>query len=212
MAPGDTAAAGKAPLAMRPQGVAGRIFGVLMELINAPAYRFALDLLELGPANVVLEIGFGTGRMIELLLAATTGRIAGVDPTPTMVEVASRRGQVRRNAHRVSLTLGSDQTLDFPEASFDRVVVLHAFQFWPDPERSLRRIRTLLRPGGRLVLVLRDHSARAPSWLPNPLSRQPDEAEAIRRLLAGLAFEAAIVRRGRMLGLVGRLPAAAPTG
>jgi len=40
----------------------GRLFGVLMEAINRPAYRFALELLELGPASDVLEIGFGTGR------------------------------------------------------------------------------------------------------------------------------------------------------
>jgi SAM-dependent methyltransferase len=205
-----TDAAGKAPLAMRPQGAAGRLFGVLMELINAPAYRFALDLLETGPASDVLEIGFGTGRMIELLLGATAGRVEGVDPTPTMLEVATHRSLVRRNADRVGLKLGSDQPLDFPKASFDRVVALHSFQFWPDPERSLRRIGALLRPGGRLVLVLRDHSARAPSWLPNPLSRQSGEAEATRSLLAAVGFEPEIVRRGRMAGLVGRLPAAAP--
>jgi ubiquinone/menaquinone biosynthesis C-methylase UbiE len=182
------------------------VFGVLMEAINEPAYRFALELLKLGSMSSVLEIGFGTGRMIELMLGATDGRVEGVDPTPTMVEVAKRRRAIRRNAGRVDLELGADQLLNFPDASFDRVVALHSFQFWPDPEASLRRIRALLRPRGRLVLVLRDHSRGAAAWLPNPLSRAPSEVEAAKRLLTDCGFAAGTIRRGRMLGLVGQLP------
>jgi SAM-dependent methyltransferase len=71
----------RAPLAQRPEGAAGRVFGILMEAINAPAYRLALELLDLRPNHDVLEIGFGTGRMIELILARTQGRVVGLDPT-----------------------------------------------------------------------------------------------------------------------------------
>ncbi|HEY2178741.1 MAG TPA: class I SAM-dependent methyltransferase [Caulobacteraceae bacterium] len=195
-----------APLAMRPQGLRGRLFGVLMEAINAPAYRFALDLIQPGPVGDVLEIGFGTGRMIEILLAATTGRVAGVDPTPTMVEVARARPAIRRAGARAALAQGADDRLDFPPASFDRVVALHSFQFWADPRRTLDRLRTLMRPAGRLVLILRDHSGRAADWLPNPLSRAPGEAEAARGLVEDAGFDASLARRGRMLGVIGALP------
>jgi SAM-dependent methyltransferase len=177
-----------------------------MEAINEPAYRFAIDLLELGPAGDVLEIGFGTGRMIELMLHVTSGRVAGVDPTPTMLEVARARGAVRRAAGRVDLTLGADNSLDFPPGSFDRIVALHSFQFWADPERTVTRLRGLLRDGGRLVLILRDHSRRPGDWLPNPLSRAPNEAAAASRLLENAGFSTRTLKRGRMLGLVGQMP------
>jgi SAM-dependent methyltransferase len=198
---------GKAPLAMRPQGLAGRLFGVLMEAINQPSYRSVLELLELGPNSDVLEIGFGAGRMIELLLGATSGRVEGVDPTPTMVDVARRRRLVRRNSGRVGVCLGADQPLEFPQGSFDRVVALHSFQFWPEPQRTLRNVRALLRPGGRLVLVLRDHSRTANARLANPLSRAPGVAEAARQLLTDCGFAASIVTSDGMRGLVAQLPA-----
>ncbi|HEY1561302.1 MAG TPA: class I SAM-dependent methyltransferase [Caulobacteraceae bacterium] len=193
------------PLAQRPEGAAGRVFGLLMEAINAPAYRFAFDLLDLKPAHDVLEIGFGTGRMIELMLARTHGRVAGVDPTPTMVAWTRSRAAVKREADRVWLSLGGDGELDEPPASFDRIVALHSFQFWADPAASVRRMRALLRPGGRLVLILRDHSRGGADRLPNPLSRRPDEAEATRRLLAQNGFETRLARCGRRVGVVGEV-------
>ncbi|MGH7022071.1 MAG: class I SAM-dependent methyltransferase [Caulobacteraceae bacterium] len=193
------------PLAMRPEGLGGRVFGALMEAINAPAYRFALDLLEIEPESDVLEIGFGTGRMIELMLARTSGLVVGVDPARTMVDVANARTTVRRADARVRLSLGSDGDLDFPPASFNRVVALHSFQFWPDPSTTVRHLRSLLRPEGRFTLVLRGHSRGGADWLPNPLSKAADEPEAARRLLADQGFDARLFRRARMVGVVGDL-------
>ena len=177
-----------APLPMRPQGAAGRAFGVLMEAMNAPAYADALALLTLSPTDDVLEIGFGTGRMLELLLASTRGRVCGVDPTPTMLSVAKGRRAVRRAGDRVDLRLGGDADLDWPPASFDRIVALHSFQFWPDPAGTAPRLHALLRPGGRLVLVLRHHRRGDADWLPNPLSRAADERGAAARLFARAGF------------------------
>ena len=177
-----------APLPMRPQGVAGRAFGVLMEAMNAPAYAYALELLALSPADDVLEIGFGTGRMLDMMLARTTGRVCGVDPTPTMLAVAKGRPAVRRAKDRVDLRLGGDTDLDWPPASFDRIVALHSFQFWPDPAATAPRLHALLRPGGRLVLVLRDHRSGASDWLPNPLSREAHERVAAARLFTAAGF------------------------
>jgi SAM-dependent methyltransferase len=122
-----------------------------------------------------------------------------------MLRVAKGRSAVRRAGARVDLSLGDDDGLDFPRASFDRIVALHSFQFWAAPEQTVNRLRRLLREGGRVVLVLRDHSKRAPAWLPNPLSRGPDEPDAARRLLDEAGFHARVERRGRMVGLVGQL-------
>ena len=188
------------PLPMRPQGAAGRAFGVLMEALNGPAYAYALNLLAVEPASDVLEIGFGTGRMLELMLAATSGRICGVDPTPTMLAVARKRPALRRARARVDLRLGGDADLGWPSASFDRIVALHSFQFWPEPAATAPRLFTLLRPGGRLVLVLRLHrGGGASDWLPNPLSRGPDEQSAAARLFEAAGFR---VERDGKAGLI----------
>jgi SAM-dependent methyltransferase len=172
------------PLPMRPAGLAGRLFGVVMERMNARAYSRALDRLAPVAGEHFLEIGFGTGRFVERLLAAAPDvRVAGVDPTGTMLDVALHRRGVRAAGGRVDLRLGGDAPLPWPDASFDGVAALHSFQFWPDPTHSLREIARVLRPGGRLVLVLRAHDRQPPDWLPNPLSRSGRELDAAAELL-----------------------------
>ena len=181
--------ASKPPLPMRPEGLAGRLFGLVMERLNAPAYRRAVELLAPRAGERVLEVGFGTGRLVEGLLAAAPGvQVAGVDPTPTMVATASRRRAVRDAGDRVDLRLGTDAALPWPAHSFDASAAVHSFQFWPDPARSLAELRRVLAPRGRLLLVLRDHSRRAPAWLPNPISRSGHEAEAALGLLTEAGF------------------------
>lgn len=178
------------PLAMRPEGRAGRVFGVGMEWLNGRAYRRALDALAPRPAERFLEIGFGTGRFAELLLAsAPEVQVSGVDPADTMVEVANGRRGVRAAGPRADLRLGDDTHLPWPPGSFDGVVALHSFQFWADPAHTLADVHRVLDPAGRLVVVLRDHSGSAPSWLPNPVSRSGDEPERLKQLLVARGFD-----------------------
>ena len=187
------------PLPMRPAGLKGRLFGTVMERLNRPCYRKVLELLDPRPNQHFIEIGFGTGKLVELLLDAAAGvHVAGVDPTETMLEVALGRRVVARAADRVDLRLGADHPLRWPDETFHGAAALHSFQFWPDPRRTLSELLRVLRPGRLLVLALRDHSARAPSWLPNPVSRSDDEVLGTLRLLEEVGFEG--VTRGEPAG------------
>jgi len=176
-------------LPMHPQGWAGRAFGVLMERLNRPAYAAAAHLLAPREDEHFLEIGFGTGGLVARLLSANpTVRVAGVDPTSTMVRVASTRREVASASHRADLREGRDAPLPWPDAHFHGAAALHSFQFWPDPAASVAEIARVLVPGGRLVLILRDHGKRPPAWLPNDVSRSGDEVRAARNLLAASGF------------------------
>jgi ubiquinone/menaquinone biosynthesis C-methylase UbiE len=89
---------------MRPAGLAGRLFGMVMEKMNARAYRRVCELAAPARGESVLEIGFGTGRLVEMLLERVEpGRVAGVDWTPTMVDVALSRRGVRNAGARADL-------------------------------------------------------------------------------------------------------------
>lgn len=179
-----------ARLPMRPDGLAGRIFGKMMEAMNENAYQRALSLLDAARDAAVVEIGFGTGRLVELLLErAPDGRIAGVDPAATMVDVARSRSAIRGAGERVDLRLGEAARLPWADASFDAALALHCFQFWADPIAVAREVLRVLRPGGRFVVVLREHPpGRAPAWLPNPISRGPDECAGARECLREAGF------------------------
>jgi SAM-dependent methyltransferase len=57
------------------------------------------------------------------------------------------------------------------------------FQFWPDPQSVLRRIRELLAPGGRLLFVVHSHGEHVPDWIPNPVTRSGRELDGLRAAL-----------------------------
>ncbi|HUD50894.1 class I SAM-dependent methyltransferase [Parvibaculum sp.] len=177
------------PQSMLPHGLAGRLFGRLMEQFNRGAYARAVSLIDLPTEGSVLELGFGTGRLLEMLaVKSTDGFFAGIDASPLMVATARRRLD-RRHVAR-DLRQGNAEYLPWPEDSFDAVAALHCFQFWADPVSALCEVQRVLRPGGTFLLILRRHGARDAERLPNPWSRTPHEIEDVFSLLKKAGFEA----------------------
>jgi ubiquinone/menaquinone biosynthesis C-methylase UbiE len=171
-------------LPQSPSGFTGKLFGKLMELTNADAYNKTLQALVPSDNERFLEIGFGTGRTAEMLLSTTTGTfVAGVDPTETMVKTALNLLIKKGWGDRIDIRQGTDDSLPWSDGYFDAVVAIHSFQFWPDPHKSIVEINRILKPQGRIVIAFRDHSTRAPDWLPNPISRSGREVDATISLL-----------------------------
>lgn len=178
------------PQPMRPSGFTGRIFGFLMERLAAPNYRWVISVLAPATPKTYLEIGFGTGRLAELVAKKLKPmRIAGVDPSELMFARASRRLKRFRKRTEVDLKLGDDTALDWPVRSFDAIIASHSFQFWADPHTTLARVRDLLAPGGRFVLVMRAHiSDDVRAWIPNPITKSGDELGGLRTALGREGF------------------------
>lgn len=99
------------------------------------------------PADV-LDLGCGTGSL-SLLAAEQGHRVTGVDSSPAMAALARTK-----LAGRDAVVLQGDAAAPpVGELRYDVVLVRHVLWALPDPERVLRHWRTLLRPGGRFVLV-----------------------------------------------------------
>ena len=166
------------PLPQSPSGFTGKLFGKLMELTNSDAYNKTLQALMPIDNERFIEIGFGTGRFAQMLLSTTTGTfVAGVDPTDTMVQTALNRLIKKGLRDRIDIRQGTDDSLPWGDRQFDAIVAIHSFQFWQDPDRSLIEISRVLRPQGHIIIAFRDHTTRAPDWLPNPISRSGREVE-----------------------------------
>jgi SAM-dependent methyltransferase len=175
--------------AMRPHGIVGRLFACLMENMNEKAYRWTIDHLRDRRPERFYEIGFGTGRLLELA-ADTLGtrRLRGVDPSKLMVETATNRLRKFKRKADIDLRVGDDTSSFWGGEKFDAVAALHSFQFWADAPATLGRVREQLSPGGSLVIVLRRHGKNPPSWLPNPISRSRDEIASTKAALAVAHF------------------------
>lgn len=110
----------------------------------------------------LLDVGCGTGPMIELLTQEYPDKhYIGLDLTPKMIETA--------NAKRLPNTtfmVGDSENLPFEDESFDVVICANSFHHYPNPQRFFDGVRRVLRPGG--YLILRDYTSSAfVVWLMN---------------------------------------------
>src|SRR5258708_7579684 len=108
------------PQPMLPNGFAGRVFGFLMEWLAESNYRWVVSQLAPTKPRRYLEIGFGTGRLAELVARQLKPAIlCGVDPSPLMFGKVVKR--LRRFDRKIEIDLrnSDDRTLPWAERSFD---------------------------------------------------------------------------------------------
>ncbi len=151
-----------------PKGALGRLGGQLMSQDHwLPAW--VLDLLEINPYDSVLEVGSGPGVGLGLAAArAHEGRVVGVDPSETMLQMAHRRNHALIEAGRVALRPGTVEKLPFDDATFDKAMTMNSLHLWPDPVAGLKEVRRTLRSGGRIaVAITRFSYASSDKWKSN---------------------------------------------
>ena len=143
--------------AVKPQGAFGVVTGWLMENLNGAQNRATVDALDPPPGAAVLEIGFGPGHALEMLARSRPlGLVAGVDHSELMVARARRRLDGGRGDAALDLRVGDAGDLPFPDERFDIVFAVNSFHHWPDKDRALAEIAGVLKPGGDLLLSIRD--------------------------------------------------------
>jgi ubiquinone/menaquinone biosynthesis C-methylase UbiE len=137
----------------RPKGVLGRLGGVIMARVNRDAAAQVIEVLDVRPDDKVLEIGFGPGVAIQLLLhRVPAGSVAGVDYSQEMVRQAAARNAAALRNRRVDLRYGSVERLPFADETFDKALAINSMQAWPDARAGLREIRRVLKHGGNAAL------------------------------------------------------------
>ncbi len=141
---------------MRPHGPGGHVAGWVMahRPSNRRRNQWVVSLLDVQPADRVLEIGFGPGLAVaELTRRAPRGMVMGIDHSEVMLRVATRRNAAAVRGGRVDLRLGSVESLpDFGEP-LDVILSVNSMGFWPDPAAGLRALRGALRAGGRIAIA-----------------------------------------------------------
>lgn len=108
------------------------------------------DLFGDAPLGTLVDIGTGTGRMLELLGERAQHAI-GVDRSPEMLRLA--RAKLADGPVVADLRQGDMDALPLPDASADCVILHHLLHFAHAPQRTLGEAARLLRPGGRLLVV-----------------------------------------------------------
>lgn len=133
----------------RPDGFLGKIISGLMKKGNRPVYENLIEYMEIKQGEKMLEIGYGPGLGIDLILTGFPSvSINGVDFSELMYKEASERNKKLIEGGRVKLQYG-----DFLEAAvdgkdFDRVYFTNVIYFWNDIQKPFEKIYSLLKKGG----------------------------------------------------------------
>ena len=137
----------------RPQGILGRLGGIIMARTNQQCATWVIDLLGIQPNDSVLEVGFGPGVGIQLLARSVSGGyVAGVDSSEEMVQQAKARNMKAIESDRVDLRYGSVESLPFEGNTFTKALAINSMQVWPDAVAGLREMRRVIKAGGRIAL------------------------------------------------------------
>ena len=111
-----------------------------------------------GLTGDVLEVGVGNGLNLPHYDAGA--RVTGIDYNRHMLAKAADRAQAARA--EVALDVADVQALPFPDDRFDHVVAGLVFCSVADPERGLRELLRVTKPGGSVRLL--EHVAAEPGW------------------------------------------------
>ena len=161
-----------------------------MRALGLPAQAVEASLLARVPPTGVdrlLDIGTGTGRVLELLAPRVRQGI-GIDASKAMLALARAR-LARAGLSHCSVRLADMYHLPVPDASVDVAVLQMVLHHAEQPERVIGEAARVLRPGGRLLVVdLAPHTR--PDLTGKLAHRWPGFSnDALHRLLTGAGLE-----------------------
>ncbi len=105
-----------------------------------------------GALGRLVDIGTGTGRMIELLGPRASGAV-GIDRSPEMLRLARAKLAQAVLPAGAELRQGDIYGLPLPSASADVVTLHQVLHYAQQPAAAVAEAARLLVPGGRLLIV-----------------------------------------------------------
>ena len=99
------------------------------------------------PYESLLDVGCGTGFLIDLLAKQRSARYCGADLSDGMIRMAKEK-----RIEGAEFTVSSADKLPYPDETFDIVTCSQSFHHYPYPEQAMREAKRVLKPGGLYIL------------------------------------------------------------
>jgi ArsR family transcriptional regulator len=122
-----------------------------LHVAEAEVERAIVAALATRPIGRLVDLGTGTGRILELLGGGAQGAI-GIDRSPEMLRLARSKIETA-GLRNIELRQGDIYALPLTSGSADTVVIHQVLHYAQQPAAAINEAARLLVPGGRLLVV-----------------------------------------------------------
>jgi len=123
----------------------------VMHVDDADVERLITSLIPPKQAGELLDIGTGTGRMLEIY-GPHTPRSEGIDLSRHMLTIA-RSNLDKADIQNCRVRQGDMYKLPYKRKSFDAILFHQVLHFAEDPSRAVAEASRVLRPGGKILII-----------------------------------------------------------
>jgi demethylmenaquinone methyltransferase / 2-methoxy-6-polyprenyl-1,4-benzoquinol methylase len=116
--------------------------------------RKAISLFKPDQPEMLLDVATGTGDMAIMAARLLKPRkIVGIDISENMLAVGKQKVEKEALGTTIELLKGDGETINFPDSTFDGVMVAFGVRNFEHLEQGLREILRVLKPGAQLVVL-----------------------------------------------------------
>lgn len=138
----------------KPQGEDGNAMLLRMNDSHYAVTGWGLEHWQIRGNEQILDIGCGGGATLKRMSEkVTTGHLTGVDYSSVSVKTSKEVNDTVVAAGKMEVMEGSVADLPFPAETFDKIITVESFYFWPDPQENLKEVFRVLKRGGTFLLL-----------------------------------------------------------
>lgn len=138
----------------KPQGEEGEQMLRRMNESHGAVTEWALGFLDFAGQEKALDIGCGGGAtLMRMSKRVPAGHLTGVDYSPVSVKLSRETNAADIADGKMEVLEASVEKLPFADGTFDKIVTVESFYFWPNPAENLKEVRRILKVGGSFLLI-----------------------------------------------------------
>lgn len=114
----------------------------------------AIALIRKKEQLYLMDIATGTGDLaIELMQKHPDARVIGLDLAPQMLEIGKQKAEKKKLSEAITFVEGDAENLPFEDNTFDAITVAFGVRNFERPEKGLKEMNRVLKPGGQLIIL-----------------------------------------------------------
>jgi ubiquinone/menaquinone biosynthesis C-methylase UbiE len=140
----------------KPEGEFGIKVAEMLNNTNQFITAFTYDCVNPASGEVILEIGFGNGKLMPQLLQKSSDiKLFGIDFSEEMVMQGKKNLKSWIEKEEIQLVTASVENMPFDDNYFDKIATINTLYFWPNPLNDAKEVLRVLKPGGKICIGIR---------------------------------------------------------